>query len=65
MGSVEIYENISDVQKFTYLKSFLVDAALATVSELNLNAENYKEAIYILEKRYCNVHVFYGNVQID
>ena len=50
-------ENISEVEKFTYLKSFLADSALATISGLNLNAENYKEAIDILEKRYSNVQV--------
>ena len=48
-------ENISEVEKFTYLKSFLTDSALATISRLNLNAENYKEAIDVLEKRYGNV----------
>ena len=36
-------ENISEVEKFTYLKSFLTDSALATISRLN--AENYKEAV--------------------
>ena len=44
-------ENISEVEKFIYLKSFFADSALATVSGLNLNAENYKDAIDILEKR--------------
>ena len=50
-------ENISEVEKFTYLKSFLADSALATISGLNLNAEKYIEAIEILEKRYENVQV--------
>ena len=50
-------ENISEVKKLTYLKSFLADSALATISGLNLNAENYKKAIDILEKWYGNVQV--------
>ena len=39
------------------MKSFLADSALVTISGLNLNAENYKEATDILEKRYGNVQV--------
>ena len=33
-------ENINEVKNFTYLKSFLTDFALATISGLNLSAEN-------------------------
>ena len=33
-------ENINEVKNFTYLKSFLTDSALATISGLNLSAEN-------------------------
>ena len=36
---------------FTYLKSFLADSAAVTFFGLGFNAENYKEAIDILEKQ--------------
>ena len=32
---------VSDVQKFTYLRSYLTDAALKSVSGLTLTNENY------------------------
>ena len=50
-------ENIIEIWKFTYLKSLLADSALATISRLNLNPENYKEAIDTLEKRYDDVQL--------
>ena len=44
-------ENKSEVKMFTYLKSFLADSAAVTFFGLGFNAENYKEAIDILEKQ--------------
>ena len=46
---VAIHENetIREIDKFTYLKSFLSDSALSPISGLSLNSANYKEAIDI------------------
>ena len=41
---------IDDVVKFNYLKSFLKGQALFAVEGLSLAAENYKEAVFFLEK---------------
>lgn len=54
-AAIHDIENLSVVEKFTYPKSFLADSALATISGLNLNAESYKEATDIFEKRWSSV----------
>ena len=53
---IAIHENdsLADIDKFTYLKSFLSDSALQSINGLSLNATNYKEAIEILHERYGN-----------
>ena len=43
-----------DVQKFTYLRSYLTDAALKSVSGLKLTNENYGKALTILKECYEN-----------
>ena len=50
---IAIHENdsLADIDKFTYLKSFLSDSALQSINGLSLNATNYKEAIEILHER--------------
>ena len=47
-------ENISNIDKFTYLKSFLCDSANHTISGLMLTLENYCQAIELLIRRYAN-----------
>ena len=47
-------ENISNIDKFTYLKSFLCDSANHTISGLMLTSENYCQAIELLIRRYAN-----------
>ena len=56
---VAIHENetIAEIDKFTYLKSFLSNSALSAISGLSLNSANYKEAIDILQQRYGNTQV--------
>ena len=51
-----IHENVelSDIEKFTYLRSLLTHGAADAISGLTLTAPNYKEAIQILSKRYGN-----------
>ena len=44
--------SISDIDKFSYLKTFLCDSANATISGLSLSAANYVQAIELLKDRY-------------
>ena len=39
-------QHISDIDKFTFLKSYLCDSANSVISGLTLTSENYKEATY-------------------
>lgn len=50
-------ENLSNVEKMSYLKSFLSDSAATTVSGLSLSNENYSAAIELLTNRFGNEHV--------
>ena len=45
---------LSDAQKFTYLRSYLTDAALKSISGLTLTNETYGKALTILKERYGN-----------
>ena len=56
---VAIHENdsVSDIDKFQYLLTFLSDSAKSAISGLDLNSQNYKEAIQILKQRYGNTQV--------
>ena len=44
-------ENISNIDKSTYLKSFLCDSSNCTISGLMLTSENYCQAIELLIRR--------------
>ena len=46
--------SLSDVEKFTYLRSLVSKGAKDTISGLALTAANYVEAISLLENRYGN-----------
>ena len=45
-------EELSDVDKFNYLRSLLKEGAYDAISGLTLTSANYEEAIAILKKRY-------------
>ena len=51
-----IHQNsdLSDIDKFNYLKSLLERTALEAVSGLTLTSANYEEAVLILKKRFGN-----------
>ena len=53
-ATVHSNEELSDVEKFTYLRAALEKSALEAIAGLALTGENYKEAIEILEARYGN-----------
>lgn len=47
-------DELTDTEKFNYLRSYLQRTALDAISGLTLTAANYREAIAILEKRFGN-----------
>ena len=53
-SSVHVKTNISETDKFTYLKSLLSESAFETISGLTLTSGNYVEAIKLLQNRYGN-----------
>ena len=55
--SIHDNERISDIDRFNFLKKYLRGEALNAVSGLNLNAENYKEAVALLMDRYGNEQI--------
>ena len=49
--------SLSDIEKFNYLKGFLRDEALKTVSGLTLTSENYVKALDLLKEWYGNKEI--------
>ncbi|XP_055589601.1 uncharacterized protein LOC129741833 [Uranotaenia lowii] len=47
-------EQLSDIDKFTYLRSAISGEALQEISSIELSADNYQVACDMLEKRYEN-----------
>ena len=50
-------ESIYEIEKFTYLKKYLKEGALAAIKGLALTNVNYEEALGILDQRYGNKQV--------
>ena len=55
--SIDENDDITDIDRFNYLKRYLGGQALETVSGLSLSSTNYKEAIKVLTERYGNPQV--------
>ena len=57
--NISIHQNktLSDIDRCNYLIRYLAGPALANISGLTLNSENYKEALDILIDRYGNPQV--------
>ena len=51
-SAVHENEELSDIDKFSYLRHFLEDSARKVISGLELTAINYTKAIKLLEKRF-------------
>ena len=47
-------DELTDVDKFNYLRSFLEGTALEAIAGLTLSAANYQEAVELLQKRFGN-----------
>ena len=45
-------EELTDVERFSYLRELLTDTAGATISELSLTEANYENATTLLKQRY-------------
>ena len=52
--SIHSKRGISDINKFSYLRSFLAPVASETISGLTLSSQNYSEAINLLKNRNGN-----------
>ena len=52
VASVHNNEDLSDAERFSYLKSLLEGPAYSTVAGLALTSTNYEKAIYLLKCRY-------------
>ena len=55
-SAIHINTELSDIDKFNYLRSLLERTALEAVSGLTLTSANYHEAVSILKKRFGNKH---------
>ena len=51
-SSIHSKEDISDINKFNYLHSFISDEARKMISELAPTSSNYKTTVDILQRRY-------------
>ena len=49
--SIHQSKTLSNIDRFNYLRRYLVEPDLATISGLTLNSENYKETLNILIDR--------------
>ena len=56
-SSIDSNSNISPVDKFAYLQSFLSSSSSECISGLTTTAENYNKAVELLKQRYGNTHV--------
>ena len=57
LKTVHENEELSEIDKFIYLKRYLGGQALAVISGLSLSGANYKEAMSLLKGRYGNPQV--------
>ena len=53
-SAIDGSSGLSEIDKFNYLKSLIEKSAAEAVSKLTLTADNYKEAVSILKKRFGN-----------
>ena len=57
LSAVHNNDDISDIQKMTYLQSLLKGSASETIEGLSLSNENYKAALDILKDRFGNEQI--------
>lgn len=52
-------ENLSDIEKFQYLKSCLGEGPLNVIKALEITSDNYKQSLNLLKERYDNICVIF------
>ena len=58
---VDKNSQLSEINKFNYLRGQLTGKALITISGFSLSTENYKEAIKLLKECYANPQLIISN----
>ena len=53
-ATINSNENLTEVEKFSYLKSYLSGDAEKTIDGISLTSENYEHAWKLLTERYGN-----------
>ena len=53
-SAIDSCTGLSEIDKFNYLRSLVEKSAAEAISGLTLTADNYKEAVLILKKRFGN-----------
>ena len=55
--AIDENESLSNIEKFTYLRSYIIGEAEGSIKGLATTDNNYKEALEILEERFGNKQV--------
>ena len=53
-ATVDIKDDLSDIEKFTYLKGYLRGSALEAINDLTLTSDNYVQTKELLKRRFGN-----------
>ena len=53
-ATVDNNEDLTNIEKFTYLKGYLNENAMQVIEGLPLSNDNYNQALKLLESRYAN-----------
>ena len=56
-SSIDGQENVTDIEKFGYLRNLLCNSTRETISGITLTSENYKNAIQLLRDRFAKPQV--------
>ena len=59
-AAIDKNENLSNVQKFTYLQRYLEGPAVKCIEDMTLSNENYTQALKELKDRYGNPQLIKG-----
>ena len=60
-SAIGLDDELNDVNKFQYLRSYLGGAAYTAIEGLQISNGNYKEAVDILHKRFGSKQVIISN----
>lgn len=60
--TIDSNDNLSKIDKFIYLKSFLSEEAYKTISGLALTKENYEQSLDLLQNRHGKTEVLISGI---